>query len=210
MGAGGCVIAGAAGVGKSRLAAEAAGTGGEVLHVLATASAATVPFGALSHLLPARFGEAGAAIPEFLEHLRNAYGSTRPTLVVDDAHLLDGASAALVLALITTAAARVLVTIRSSEPVPDAVTALWKEHGLVRIELQSLSRPDVVALVSSLLGAPVHRQAVDRINDLSLGNPMYITELIRDASRTGALDQVDGRWRWSEELLETIAFAAAP
>ena len=48
---GGCVVAGAAGVGKSRLAAEAVGERPSI-RVLATQSAAAVPYGAFAHLLP--------------------------------------------------------------------------------------------------------------------------------------------------------------
>ena len=73
--AGGCVIAGAAGVGKSRLADEAASAldGADVMRVLATASATTVPFGAFGHLMEAEPGRLGVAIPRFVALLRARY-----------------------------------------------------------------------------------------------------------------------------------------
>ena len=73
------------------------------------------------------------------------------------------------------------MTIRSLEPAPDAITALWKERGLERIELQPLGPPDVRRLVASLLAGAVHTAAHERIYDLSQGNPLYIHELVHDA-----------------------------
>ena len=200
--AGGCVIAGAAGVGKSRLAEEAAASaGGTVLRALATASAATVPFGAFGHLVDAVPGRLGRRSRSSSRRCASNGGSGRPTVVVDDAHLLDGASAALVLALATTDVAALVVTIRSGAPLPDAVTALWKARGLELIELQPLGHRDVCRLVARLLEGPVHAAAYERINDLSRGNPLYVRELVHDARSTAALHQTGGLWCWREELL---------
>lgn len=197
---GGCVVAGAAGVGKTRLAAEAvARSRAATVHVLATASAAALPFGAFGHLLPAN--AAGGSIPEYLAHLRGFAAPEPPTLVVDDAHLLDDASAALLLAASASGAARVLATLRTGERAPDAVTALWKDQGLERFELLPLGPPDVRGLVVALLAGPAHTEVFERIHDLSQGNPLYVHELVHDARRTGALHLLDGRWYWREELL---------
>lgn len=198
--AGGCVVAGAAGVGKSRLAAEAV-DGGPVIRVLATQSAAAVPYGAFAHLLPPGLQRTTDFIPSFIQMLRAEHGGAVPVVLIDDAHLLDNASAALVLALSTTGAARPLVTIRTPQPVPDAVAALWKEQRLERVELQSLSRLEVGDLVRSELGDAVHPGAVSRIADLSMGNPFYVHELLHDARQTGALERRADGWRWREELL---------
>src|SRR5437899_1323560 len=97
----GVVFAGAAGVGKTRLAREALAAaeakGWVARWAVATQAAASIPFGALAHLLPAV--EVGVA--NRVELLRGAAarlaeeaGGRRVALGVDDAHLLDDASAA--------------------------------------------------------------------------------------------------------------------
>jgi len=119
----GCVVAGVAGVGKSRLAKEAVGDR-PAIEVLATQSASAVPYGAFAHLF--RPGAPGPTdvIPSFIQRLNDEYRGTAPVALVDDGHLLDRASAALVLALATTGSARPLVTVRTPEPVPDAPPVL--------------------------------------------------------------------------------------
>ena len=160
-----------------------------------------MPFGAFGHVMEAEPGRLGVAIPQFVAMLRARFPNRMPAIVVDDAHLLDGGSAALVLAQATTGAARLVVTIRSGATAPDAITALWKERGLERIELQPLGPPDVRRLVAALLAGSVHTAAHERIYDLSQGNPLFVRELVHDARRTGALHVRDGRWHWREELV---------
>ena len=198
--AGGCVVAGPAGIGKSRLAVEAVGER-PVVRVLATQSAAAVPYGAFAHLLWPGSERTTDFIPAFIEMLRTEHANAGPVVLVDDAHLLDDASAALVLALSTTGAARPLVTVRTPGPTPDAITALWKEQRLERLDLQSLGRLDVRDLVLAELAGPVRPQAVSRIAELSLGIPLYVRELLHDARQTGALERGDRGWQWKEGLL---------
>src|SRR5262245_43272488 len=90
----GVVLAGDAGVGKSRLLAEAVegttASGLRALHVRATRSSAVMPLGAFAPLLPV--DDAGAS----LARAREAILARAPAvLAIDDAHALDEASAAL-------------------------------------------------------------------------------------------------------------------
>jgi CubicO group peptidase (beta-lactamase class C family) len=66
----------------------------------------------------------------------------RTVVVVDDAHLLDDGSAALVLHLAASTQVAIVATMRSGEPCPDAVVSLWKEALADRVDLQALSEAE--------------------------------------------------------------------
>jgi hypothetical protein len=205
---------GAAGVGKSRLAAEAArlaAGGAAVERVIATESARGLPFGAFSHLLPADPAAAASPIPAAIGALRERSPGRAAIVLVDDAHLLDPGSAALVLALASTGAARPLLTVRSGVPLADALVALWKDRGLLRLDLQPLASDEVAELVDALLGGPADAVVHRRAFELSEGNPLYVREFLADAGRSGALAHSEGLWHLSgerprlERLRELIA-----
>lgn len=195
----GCVLFGAPGVGKSRLAEEAARLGAATVErVIATESARMLPLGAFSHLLAGDPASAGNPIPAAIDALRKR--SPAPAIVlVDDAHLLDPASCALVLALASTGAARPLLTVRSGVAMPDALVALWKDRGLLRLDLWPLARDEVAQLVDAFLGGPAEGAVHRRTFELSEGNPLYVREFLADAVGSGALTDVAGRWRLSGE-----------
>src|SRR5438105_2050639 len=142
----GVVLAGAAGVGKTRLASEAIGRaegqGAATTWVVATRASASIPFGPFAHLL----SESLPATDSGLELLRGIADTLtsraqgrRLVIGIDDAHLLDHGSAALAHQLASSAGFFVLATTRSGEPTPDSVTALWKEGLAERLEVQALS-----------------------------------------------------------------------
>jgi DNA-binding CsgD family transcriptional regulator len=165
------------------------------VRVVATEAAATLPFGAVSHLLP---GGRPPAITDFVTALRDGALGADPCLFVDDAHLLDDASAALLLTVANTGVAPVLLTIRSGERSPDALTALWKDRLLDRVDLQPLSAQEAELLVDRRRGGASHALVHDWIYRLSEGNPLYVSELVADAERSGRLEVRDGRWHLVE------------
>lgn len=196
------VLAGAAGVGKSRLAAEAAkaaaGLGHATAHVIATRAAASIPFGPFAAFLPASEN----LHPELLGLLRQASEAIseragparRLVLVVDDAHLLDDGSAALVHQVVQEGSCSVLATVRTPGPAPDPVTALWKEGLAERIDLGVLSEDEVQDLAAGVLGGPVAGASVRRLWQASGGNALYVRELLIGAVGSGALEDDRGIW----------------
>jgi DNA-binding CsgD family transcriptional regulator len=201
------VLAGASGVGKTRLAREvlaAAQADGARAHwVAATRSAGTVPLGAFAHLLPVdplatsegqdRRAVTLDAIVRAIEH-HSAHART--VVGVDDAHLLDDASATLVHLLATAGAARLVVTVRSGEPTPDPVVALWKDELAVRIEVQPLSRIEVAELLGATLGGTVDGATARRLFEVTRGNALFLRELVAEGLSTGALGERAGVWGW--------------
>lgn len=215
--ASGTVISAPAGVGKSRLARHALqvaqDSGALVRWVPATRSAAAVPLGAFAGVLGSDVGSTDpmTILSSSVEALQAQAGDQPIVIGVDDAQLLDPTSAALVLHLATTRAAFVVATIRSGEPYPDAVGALWKDSAALRIDLQPIGEPDVVELMEAVLGGPVEQRATRWLYETSRGNVLYLRELLLGALSDGAITEVDGFWRLtgrprqSQSLKEIIA-----
>jgi DNA-binding CsgD family transcriptional regulator/tetratricopeptide (TPR) repeat protein len=135
----------------------------------------------------------------------------RLTLGVDDAHLLDDGSAALVHMLATTGRASVVVTARSGEHVPDSIVALWKDGPATVIALQALARSEVEKIVASVLDGPVEGSTLHFLWEASDGNTLYLRELLRHGIESGALRRDRDLWRWhgpfrpSERLQDLVA-----
>jgi DNA-binding NarL/FixJ family response regulator len=198
----GVVLAGAPGVGKTRLAREAlaaAGRRGALTHWLAaTQSSRHLPLAPFVMAL----GPVAAMAPldamrYMLDSLSRSAGP-RPIFVgIDDAHLLDDLSAVLVRQLVLRRTATAVLTLRTGELAPDAVSGLWKDGYLVRVELQPLSREETASLLEAVLGGPVDTLAAGRLWRTTRGNALYLRQLVDGEWRAGRLTDDAGVWRWS-------------
>jgi len=197
----GAVISAAAGVGKSRLVREAcaAAEAGGALTILAraTASSASIPLGALAGVLPeeARSDDPLQLVRRSIAALRDRAGERPVVFAVDDAQLLDVASAGLLLHLATTANVFVVATLRAGALPPDAVDALWKDAGARLMRLDRLSDEAIAEMVESGLGGPAEQETLRWVIDTSAGNPMFARELVLGAVDAGVLTARRGLWR---------------
>lgn len=197
------VISGPAGVGKTRFMTEAldevAAAGSPVVRVTGSAAASTIPFGAVAHLLPDEL--AGADHLTILRGAFRALATTVPgdgttaVLSVDDAHLLDPGSAAVVQRASTLTPLRVALTVRDGEQAPDIIERLTTDPATERIALDLLTEEQVGALLRHALAGPVTSTTVHRLAQLSEGNPLWLRELVREARRRETLVRRGGSWR---------------
>jgi predicted ATPase len=200
----GAVLSGPAGVGKTRLAAEltrrAEARGWHAVRAGATRSMSTITFGAMIHLLPAGSDQAGGPA-ELMRCLRDELGGDGPVLLyVDDAHLLDQASAATVHMLAASGTVRVVVTVRSGETVPDAIAALWKDGHALRVELQPLSRAESDDLLAAALDGQVDNVTRTRLWRITQGNVLFLYELVHAGIQHGQLARHGEVWSWQGEI----------
>ena len=198
----GVVIVGAAGVGKTRLAREvlarATAAGDRTNWIVGTESARPLPLGAftasisgaMSDLLP----DVRRVVNSFVAQQRKG----RVLLGVDDAHLLDGLSAHVVHQLAQARGVRLVVTVRTGGNEPDAVTALWKDGLLARLDLEPLSVDTVRSMIEDCLGGPVDARSAQRFWNLTGGNALFLRQLLKDQVAAGRIRQVAGVWMWDE------------
>jgi hypothetical protein len=202
----GAVLIGPAGVGKTtiaRLAAERFGAKfGRVDWAAATAPA--VPFAAFGHLLDVPQTGRTAAV---LRAARESLGDGR-LLVVDDAHVLDTLSASLVYQLAVSGAANLIVTVAAGCPIPDEISALWRDELLTRIDIEPAGHDNtrlatrVEQFVSALPG-PAHRV----LEYLAVENPVPLADLsavageaVTEAESAGAIVVEDDKVRPAHPL----------
>ena len=144
--AGGVLVDGPAGAGRTRLAHGAvdwAGAAGFATQLFtAEAALSSVPFGAFGRLLAGVDRAAQDRLQWFLailQALRDAAGGRPLLIVVDDAHLLDWDGAVLIHGLASTKAAFVLATVRTGAHCPEPILSLWRDGVAGRLELPPLS-----------------------------------------------------------------------
>ncbi|GAA4487260.1 LuxR C-terminal-related transcriptional regulator [Rhodococcus olei] len=194
-GACGVVLTGDAGVGKTTLARVATqSVPGDVRWVAGTESARSIPLGVFAHLV----GSATARDPvAFMSAAREALLGTSGRLVigVDDAHLLDQLSATFLHQLAIDRAAHIVATVRNGETTPDAVTSLWKDGHLMRLELTPFSREQSVTFIESVLGGPLEGLSANLMWEASGGNALFLHHLVEGALEAGTLRERRGVWQ---------------
>ncbi|WP_175407254.1 LuxR family transcriptional regulator [Streptomyces sp. TRM64462] len=245
-------LVGEAGIGKSRLAAEAVGmavgTGMRVLRGRSTTTGPAVPFRPLTEALMSLFrsGEPlddlplgpyrpvlGRLIPDWggdvqgtssmiilgeaVLRLLIATGRDRgQLLLLEDLHDADPETLAVVEYLVDNldqAPVVLLATIRTEpcDALDLAESARWRRVGTT-LDLASLTRDDVHALVAAQLGTAPERvppAALERLWEDSAGSPLLVEERLQGMISSGALVNGDDGWRVVGDLRGDVSTSMA-
>lgn len=192
----GVMLLGARGAGKSRVAREAAArltTGGRrILWIGGRRALRSTAFGAVARLVPGAYDEL-AMVSRLASDLRAA-GPDRPIIVVDDAHLLDDASAAVLAELAARHSVFLIGTVPSGECAPKAFAGLRNSGRIVSLPIGPLSLNAMERLVARAFGT-----GMDAISRRRLGphhtSAVHFQERAdslaqhREGARTALLDR---------------------
>ncbi|MGK5738639.1 LuxR C-terminal-related transcriptional regulator [Micromonospora sp. URMC 103] len=200
----GLFFSGSAGIGKSRLLREGVAAlptdRYAIWSIAASATTAALPFGGLVQVLPAEQpqGLSPAGILRWaLDVLQQQAAGRRIVLAIDDAHLLDPPSAALVHLVARADNTTVIGTLRDGEQIPLPIRALWTDDLVEKAELSPMAPAETAGLLAAILGGPVDAGSADRLGRLSAGNPLLLRELVHAASGSAELTRTYGIWKWT-------------
>jgi DNA-binding NarL/FixJ family response regulator len=106
-------------------------------------------------------------------------------LVVDDAPLLDDASAAALYQLIRVFGVPALLTARDEHAVTGAIARLLHEDLVTVIDLPPLTIDETRAVLSRRFSVEPRPDTLQRLHDTTRGNPLFLRELVQAAERAG-------------------------
>jgi hypothetical protein len=192
----GVAVLGVDGVGKTTLAAQIAERLGQSnpVRVIGTGTQTEVPFGAFGPLVDiTEVGKPAALIHAALDSLLAQ--TNNALIIVDDAHLLDPLSATLVYQLAQARLGRLIVTARSTPPIPAAIAALWQDGLLERIDLTPLDGAETASLLAGLetvASAPAIDAA--EMYRRSAGNALHLRLMVQTGDPERSLPELIDRY----------------
>ncbi|MDO3639693.1 LuxR C-terminal-related transcriptional regulator [Mycolicibacterium arseniciresistens] len=198
---GGILICGAAGVGKSRIARDAltiaASRGCESRWTVGASSARSIPLGAFTAWAPLGAADTVALVRGVVESLTAAPPGADVVIAVDDAHLLDDLSTFVVHQIVARSAAKVILTVRDSAPVPIALQEISNVGAFDRLDVQALSPEETETLLRAALGGAVAPDAASRLWKLTQGNALYLQNIVEQEIADGRLALEQDTWCWT-------------
>ncbi len=200
------LIAGEAGIGKTRLLREMVASlpsDVTVISALAEPSSLGRPFDVARQLT----ADAGRPVESAIEVIGAAAQRGRVALVVEDLHWIDADSVAVLDAIARQPWPNVVVfatyrpsDLRRGAPGGDLVLRLERRNEVEQFRLDRLDRNEVAAMMSAIAMGSVSSAAVEAVQRRSGGVPFVIEELMRCAGPNACSDDIVGaQLPWSLE-----------
>ena len=210
------LVTGAAGSGRTTfgqsLLAVRSRQGRPVHRVTGSPTLSDVPFACLAALtaqVPHLASERDSPADIIAAIAKDSAVSPR-TLLLDDAYAIDRASAAAIAQM--EGVVELIITTTRISALPEDLQQLAFSHGAHEVHLEELKLEDARILLEDLLGSACNVSTVNKLLNLSGGNPMHLRELAIDARQHGALPLVHGyrtlidHWRpGGRRLVDLIA-----
>ncbi|GEL95041.1 helix-turn-helix transcriptional regulator [Cellulomonas composti] len=203
------LVVGEAGVGKTALAARAlerlcARGQGSAPVVVALSGAATrhgIPLAALEPLLGddglLAMGSFARTVRALSASLAERASGAPVVLRVDDAHLLDDASAQALAWLVRQGDVLLVATCRQAGAAESPWLELWKDEVVERIDVDPFTAVEMEQWLVAELGGPTTVDTVRRVWGETRGNVFHARELVRSQRAAGAMRESDGVWVWT-------------
>ncbi len=117
--------------------------------------------------------------------------------IVDDAQFLDAESMALIHHCLTSDRRNVrwLLLNNNDNPTP-IINSLWQDGHVSRHELEALSESECRAVVEQVFGGSIESQTINRLHELSMGNPRALCEIVMAIAEADGFRCVDSVWQW--------------
>jgi len=200
------VIVGEAGVGKTHLVTsvlarlrhvDESGVGEHPVVTLSASGRDDIPLAALEPLL----GDDGlltlGSFARTTEALAASLERRGPVVLrVEDAHLLDDASARALAWLVRQRDVVLVATLRSAALPGSPWFSLWRDGAVERVDVAPFTRAEVERWLGAALGGPVAPDAVRRLWHATGGNAFHLAETVRAERASGTLRIAGGAWTW--------------
>lgn len=190
---GAALLAGGPGAGKSHLARTVIGRmvaqGATSEAIQGGTASGKVPLGPCAHLVPVLTGSVPLAglIAAALDGQRRRAAYQPLVILAEDVDRLDDASATLVGHFIGAAGIAVVLTARDPGALPAPLAGLVGDGSLPVVKVDPLTPDSIAELAAQSAGGPLDPESAWLLYEVTGGNPLWVTEIIRSAVTRRAL-----------------------